>query len=234
MKKIGLICLVLVVILVFLKDFLVQSAICRVGSSVLGARVTIGSFSWNLITQKIHIRHLYVFNPPGFPHQPMVDIPAIDVDYDLVSLIKGQNHFPYIHVDLKELSLIKNTEGQLNVDALKVSQKPTQQSSQPSASSSSRPLSIDIMKLSLGRTVYVNYEGRPHQPSTKVFNLGFKEKTFKNITSVQQLSVVILTQAMAPAIKTAAIYGAAKILEAGFLPMGIASGLIHELSDRLK
>jgi hypothetical protein len=210
---------------------LIQCAISNVGSSVLGAQVEIGSFGWNFFTQKIQIRNLRVFNPPGFPHQPLIDIPTIDVDYDLPSLIKGDLHFPYIDVDIKEMVIIKNPQGHLNVDALKVSQKASgpPSSQAPSASQappSERPLSIDIMKLNLGRTVYIDY-AVANGPLVKVFDVGFKNKTFKNIRSVRQLSVVILTQGMGPAaIKTAAIYGVATILGASLMPVGMVAILI--------
>ncbi len=225
MKKIVIIFIAIIFLAAVFKDFLIQGAICKVGSSVLGAPVEIGSFGWNFFTQKIHIRSLRVFNPPGFPNQPLVDISAIDVDYDLSSLIKGHYHFPYIYVDLKEMVIVKNADGQLNVDALKVSQKPAGQNSPPS-SKDMRPLSIDLMKLSLGRTVYMDYT-HSSQPLVKVFDVGFKDKTFKNIKSVQQLSVLILTQGMGPAaIKTAAIYGVATILGASFLPVGMVAVLL--------
>lgn len=225
MKKIGIILIVVILSLVVFKDFFIQCAISQVGASVLGAPVKVGSFAWDLINQKIQIRDLRVFNPPGFPSQPLIDIPAVDVNYDLPSLMKGNLHFPYINVDLKEMVLVKNAQGQLNVDALKVSQKSTGQSSAQS-SQPMRPLSIDVMKLSLERTVYIDYT-HADQPIVKVFDVGFKDKTFKNIKSVQQLSIVILTQGMGPtAIKSAAIYGVATILGASFFPVGIVAVLI--------
>ncbi len=225
MKKIGIVLIAIILAVVIFKDFLIQCAISNVGSTVLGAPVEVGSFGWNFFTQKIHIRDLRVFNPPGFPHQPLIDIPAIDVDYDLPSLMKGNLYFPYINVDLKEMVIVKNAQGQLNVDALKVSQKTTGQSSSQ-APQAVRPLSIDVMKLSLGRTVYMDYSGT-NRPLVKVFNVGFKNKTFKNIKSVQQLSVVILTQGVgSAAIKTAAIYGVATILGASLMPVGMVAILI--------
>ncbi len=225
MKKISTIFLITIVAVVIFKDFLIQCAISNVGSAVLGAPVEVGSFSSNFFTQKIHIRHLRVLNPPGFPHQPLVDISAIDVDYDLPSLIKGKMHFPYINVDLKEMVIIKNMQGRLNVDALKVSQKP-QGPSPSQAPQAMRPFSIDVMKLNLERTVYIEYSPA-NRPLVKVFDVGFKNKTFKNIKSVRQLSIIILTQGMGPAaIKSAAIYGVATILGASLLPVGVVAVLI--------
>ena len=225
MKKIGIVFIVIVLSGIIFKDFLIQCAISNVGSAVLGAPVEVGSFGWNFFTQKIHIRDLRVFNPQGFPHQPLIDISAVDVDYDFASLIRGNLHFPYINVDLKEMVIVKNAQGQLNVDALKVSQKSTSQG--PSqAAPVMRPLSIDAMKLSLGRTIYEDYS-RTNQPLVRVFDVGFKNKTFKNIKSVQQLSIVIFTQGMGPAaIKSAAIYGVATVLGASLLPVGVVAILI--------
>ena len=231
MKKIVIVIIVIFLALIVLKDFIIQGAISHVGSNVLGAPVEIGSFGWNLFTQKIHIRNLRVLNPPGFPQRPLIDIPVIDVDYDLASLIKGNLHFPYINVDIKEMVVVKNKQGKLNVDALKFSQKSTVQSpSQPPQTV--RPLSIDVMKLSLERTVYMDYL-HTNQPLVKVYDVGFKNKTFKNIKSVQQLSIVILEQGMGPAaIKTAAIYGVATILGASFLPVGMVAVLIGKNSSQ--
>lgn len=93
---------------------------------------------------------------------------------------------------------------------------------------------IDVLKLSVGQVVYKDFSAG-HTPSVRSFDAGIKEKTYKNITSAQQLAVLVLTESMkATGIKGAGIYGAGAVLGIGFLPAGVAGILMAEDSARLE
>ncbi len=228
-KKIGIVAIAVIVVLSLLKDVVIKASICSIGSAVIGAPLKIGGFSWNIFTQRIRIKDLRLYNPPGFPNQPLVDISHIAVDYDGMSMLNGKLHFPYINVDLKETVIVKNKEGYLNVDALKVAQQKGDlkaEQANRSVKGEDRSLMIDVIKLNIERTVYLDFSNRD-KPVTKVFNVGLRDKTFKNIKSVHQLATVILVQGMGPAaIKGAAIYGAAAVLGVAFLPAGAVAMLV--------
>lgn len=230
-QKILIITGIVVVGLLIVKNQVIKTTITTVGSNVVGAPLKIKKFSLGLFTQKVRIKGFQVYNPKGFPREPFIDISEVSVDYDLPALIKGKLHLPLIVFDLKEMVVIKNKDGNLNVDSLKIAQEEArpaakQVKEQPQKKSQPMPFQIDVMKLNIGRVVYKDYS-KGEQPTILVYDVGLKDKTFKNITSVQQMAAMIMVQTMGPtAIKSAKMYAAATILGVGFLPAGVAGVLM--------
>ena len=227
-KKILIGIVVLFFILVLIKDQLIKSAVTLVSTQVLGAQVKIDGLSIGVFHQEVRVKGLKVYNPAGFPNEIMVDIPEISVDYDLASLMQGKLHLPLVVVDLKEMVVIKNKEGKLNVDSLKVVEK-KEAGAKEEPAAKVMPMQIDQATLNLGKVIVKDYSKAGAQPLIQAYDIGVKNKTFKNITSAQQFAALVLVQAMGPtALHNAAIYGAATFLGVGFLPAGIAGVILAE------
>src|SRR6185503_14879121 len=84
------------------KDFLMQSVITKFGSSMIGAPLKVGSFGLGIFSQKVRIKNMKLYNPPGFPDEPLIDIPEISVDADIPAFLKGSIHIPYAVIDVKQ------------------------------------------------------------------------------------------------------------------------------------
>ena len=235
MKKWQSILIVVAVALIGLgivKNILVQTAISAFGSKIVGAPIRIGVFSIGFITQKVHIRDLKLYNPPGFPNEPLVDFPEIRVDYDVFALLTGKIHLRLVIVNMKEMVVIRNKEGKLNVDSLKVVQehkaKAENKGPGPPAKkeSSEMAFQIDKMKLNIEKVIVKDYSQRD-QPFIQAYDLGLKDKTFENIDSIPQMITLIMVQALGPtAIKSAGLYAVATVLGVGFLPAGILGVIV--------
>lgn len=232
---IGLIIVVLVVFS-FVRDQIIKTAISLVGSNVLGARVEVGGFSLGIMTQSAKLRNFKIYNPGGFPPGILLDMPRISVDLNMLSMFKGKLHIQNAVVDLKEVDIVRNKDGALNVDALKVAQqekKPEKtEKPKPQKAGKVMPLQIDTLTLSIGSVLVKDYS-KGTEPTIEAYEVGIKDKTYKNITSVQQFMVLVLTEAMKPtAIRSAGIYGAATILGVAFLPAGVAGILTAKDSSQ--
>jgi len=225
MKKVRIILLAIIILLIALGVFkgpLIKSVVTLGVTQVMGTPVHIDSFAFGIFKPTVRIKGLKIYNPEKFPKEILIDIPEISVDYDLPTLIKGKLHLPLIVVNLKEMVVIKNKEGALNVDSLKVAQKKEEEPKQTKP----MPMQIDVLTLNISKVFYKDYS-QGDQPIVKGYDVGVKEKTYKNITSAQQLAALIMVEAMGPtAIKGAGIYGAATLLGVGFLPAGVAGILI--------
>ena len=222
MKKTLIVVAIVIVCLLALllaKDFIIKSAVSAVASKVTGAKVTIGWLSLGILKQSVRITDFKMYNPSGFTRNILLDMPELVVKYDLASLLKGKLHLPLVEVQLKEIGLEKNKEGKLNVDSLAVSQqkaggKPAKQ----------MPMQIDILNLGIGRLVSKDFSAGT-EPEIKVYDINFK-KSFKNITSAEQLALIILTEPMkAAGIKGATVYGAALLTGVGFIPITVFTTL---------
>lgn len=218
---------VVFVVLGVVKDFAIKAAVEAAASRLLGADVRIGGFSLGLLRQSMRVRAFKIGNPPGFPQGTMLDVTEVGVDYDLSALLSGKLHFPLVILNLNEMVVVKNPDGVLNVDALKVAgKKEAAPAGKPEKPSKPLSLKIDVLRLNVNRVVFKDYtQGK--EPLVQVFDVNLKDKTYTDIQSAQQLAALIMVEAMKPtAIKGAKIYGVATILGAGFLPAGIAGTLL--------
>lgn len=214
-----------------IKDLAIKSVVTMVVSSTTGAPVEIKGFSFHVIRQNIKISGFKIFNPKGFPKGVLIDIPKIEVSYNLGALLKKKIHLKEVVFDLKELVLIKNEDNVLNVDSLKVAQKESDKKEAEKAKPSKQmPIQIDVASLNLGRVILKDYTVK-EPPQVQVYDININ-KTYKNITSVQQLVALIVSEPMkAAGIKGAAIYGVSVLAGAGLLPVAVAATLVGKDSS---
>lgn len=224
--------IIIAAVLVFLfvigltKDLLLKSVVEVAASQVTGAPVRIGGFSLGLLKQSVRITDFILSNPSGFPQGTLLDIAEMKVAADLPALMKKQLHLKEVVFSLKEVVIIKNKEGKLNIDALKVAQKKEEKKPQKKEKRAEQmPFRIDVLKMRIGKVISKDISVEP--PKLEVFDAGYKETIYKNITSPEQLVVLVLSEsARHAAIKGAAIYGAASLAGVAFLPAGVAAVLI--------
>ncbi len=220
MKKILIVWGIIAVFLlgiVFLKDQIIKFVVTRVATQVVGAPVHMDSFSLNIFSSTVHISGFKIYNPSGFPQGILVSCSKINVIYDHVSLFKQKPHVLILEIDLKEMGLIKNKEGKLNVDSLIIVEKPK--------SSAPAPMQIDLLTLSIGKIVYKDYTVGT-EPNVRVYDIN-KHKSYKGVPSAQQLALLVLAEPMkAAAIKNAQIYGVAILAGVAILPVAVAATFI--------
>ncbi|MCK5580276.1 MAG: hypothetical protein KAJ18_03290 [Candidatus Omnitrophica bacterium] len=229
--------LVVVVVCVFalgvIKDVLIKTAVTVGAKQVLGTPVKIGKFHLGILTQKIYIKDFKMYQPEGFPEGVLIDIPEINIKCNVLALLKGKIHLPLIVFDLKEMVLVRNTEGALNLDALKIAEKEEEveepkdvsQEKKEKKTSKETAMQIDVMTLKIGKLVQKDYS-KGDQPVVSVMNID-KDKTYKDIKSAAQLARILLVETAGPAVlKGAKIYAATAILGVGFLPAGVVGVLI--------
>ncbi|MDD5653091.1 MAG: hypothetical protein PHT31_02875, partial [Candidatus Omnitrophica bacterium] len=189
-------------------------------SNITGAKAHIGSFSLGLLNQRVKINDFKIFNPAGFPKGVLLDIGKIHVNYDLPGILKGKLHLPEVKVDLKEVVVIKDKEGKLNVDSLKVAKKEGAKETKPAKA---MEMAIDTLDLSIGKVILKDYSRGEGRLWVEVYDIGIQNRVYKNITSAQQFISLILVESMKPtAIKSAAIYGAASLAGMSLFPLTAA------------
>ncbi len=215
-------------VLAILKDQVIKTTVAAAASSVLGTKVSIDGFSLGIVKQSVRIKGFKIYNPSGFPSGLLLNMEEVSVNYDLPALLGGKLHIPMAVIDLQEMVVVKNKEGKLNVDALKVTEKAAEKPSpaQPEKPAKQMPMQIDVITLNIGRVIFKDYsKGEP--PVIQAYDVQIKDKTYKNISSAQQFAVLVLVEAMKPtAIKSAQAYAAATILGVGFLPAGVAGAIL--------
>ncbi len=217
-RKIKLLILAIVIIVVFapIRDFVIKSVLGTAIGAVTGAPVEIGGLSSSIVMQSVKITDFKMYNPKGFPKEDiLVDIPKIAVAVDVGALFSGKTHVKKIDFELKEVGMIKNKEGRLNVDSLKIAGEKKDETNKPAKAMS---IKIDVANLAIGKIVSKDYsvEGAP---LIKVYDVNLK-KSYKNITSVQELVILIITEPLkAAGIHGLKVYAASMLTGAAVLPV---------------
>jgi hypothetical protein len=92
------------------------------------------------------------------------------------------------------------------------------------------PMRIDTLNLKIGKIVSKDYTASG-EPLINVNDVNI-QKTYKNITSINQLILLILTEPMKSAgIKGAKIYGLAALTGVGFVPIAVGSTIFGKASN---
>lgn len=212
------------IVLSMLVNFAARTAITWGGSRLLGTYVSLKGCSVGMLTQRLTLRHLRIEQPKGFEGEPLLEAPTASVRINLWELWHGRWHLREVVLDVDRIVLLKNREGRLNVDALKVineSSASTANAKSPAVGAGPVRLPgfrIDRLRLRIGRVIVRDAQ----QGDLKVYEAVIREKIFTNLSSPQQLVVVVLAHAMGPtALKGAGLSAAAALYGAGLLPAGV-------------
>ncbi len=126
--------MVIVGIAVFLYnsiDSIVESAIEKHGSRVLGTRVSVGSVDISLKSGRGTIRNVSVENPEGFSSGDMFKLDEITVDIDVKSLNRDPITIDEVTISAPAVRVEMNEQAQTNVGAVKSAADKYQSASVP-------------------------------------------------------------------------------------------------------
>lgn len=215
-------------VLSFARDAIIRSAVSLTASAITGTRVEIKGFSLSVISQTARISGFRMYNPAGFSRGILLDLPKVYVQFDVFSFLQGKLHLYRLDINLQEIGLEKNSAGKLNVDSLKIAEAQKQEG-QPSAKARKPekplPIALDLVNLTMGRVVFKDYSAGK-EPVIHVYDINLK-KSYKHITSAQQLTALIITEPLKHAgIKGAAIYGVAALGGVAILPVAVAATFV--------
>ncbi|MCX7661638.1 MAG: hypothetical protein N2Z79_03020, partial [Candidatus Omnitrophica bacterium] len=222
-KKVIILILVIILGLCLARDFILKSLIGTIATNVVGAPVRIGGFSLGIIKQSVKISNFRIYNPQGFPREVLVDIPKMAVAWDLGAILKGKIYLKSVDFELKEVNLVKNKEGKLNVDSLKIAEekKPATQEKKAVKTKKEMAIQIDLLNLAMGRIVNKDYSPEG-PPIIKVYDINLN-KSYKNITSVQQLALLIISEPLkAAGIQGLKVYAVSMLTGVAVLPVAAA------------
>lgn len=199
-KKLMIAIGVVVVILALglIKDAVVKVSVEKGVEIVTGLKMSIHSFNVGIFRTAVNIRGLKLYNPAGFKDRVMLDMPQIYVRYDLPAIFGGTIHLPEARLNMKELVVVKNEKGELNLNSLKVvsAQKKGQTKKPEEAGSAGKApnIKIDILKLKIDRAIYKDYS-KGGEPNIKEFNVNIDE-TYTNIDDLNALVGLIVVKAL--------------------------------------
>jgi hypothetical protein len=207
MKKVLKICAVIAIVFLALnlvKNLVIQSIL---GSALSGAAhvpVSIGNTDAKIIASSIRLKNITVKNPKEFSDRQMIDMPQIYIDFDPAALFKGVAHFQEVRLDLKEVVVVKNRDGKVNIDAVKPTEDEKKKQKEevarkketkPKEKQKAPKLQIDKLYLSIGRVLYKDYSGGG-EPKIQTFDVNIKERLYTNIQNPSGVVSLIMLEVL--------------------------------------
>ena len=168
-----------VIVLVIARNSIVKTAIIKGVEAAAGVEVKIQDVDIGLFNSYATIKYLKVYNPAQFSDRLMADIPQIYLDYDLAGFLKNKVHFKKLKIEIKELSVVMNEKGKLNINSLAVL-LPKPNGTKPPE------VKIDVLILKIGKVVskgYLTVIGA----KTMEFALNLDE-TFNDVTNPSKVA----------------------------------------------
>jgi len=201
MNKIVKTLIVVVAVLAVLtvaKNGITQAVMTSAISGAAHVPTHIGSVNLSLLKASIRVKDLKLSNPSGFPEKLMLHIPQIFIDFNPGALFKGKAHFEEVRLELRDLVVIKNKEGKVNVDTVKPTpgQKKESQEKAKDASRGKPPkLHIDKLVISIGRVTYKDYSAGG-EPVVQNFDINIQDRVYENITDPTQVVSLLMFEAL--------------------------------------
>ena len=187
--------LVALLVVLMAKDMIIKASVESGVAHVTGLKLDIRYLNVGIFRTAVSIKGLRVFNPRQFTDRVMVDMPETYVDYDLPAILGGKVHLRDLRINLKEFVVVKDKNGELNLNSLKVVAAKKKGAEAPEAQGGNMPtIMIDNLELKIGKVIYKDYSSGS-TPSVKEFNVNLDER-YTNIDNPYALVSIIVVKAL--------------------------------------
>jgi uncharacterized protein involved in outer membrane biogenesis len=197
LKNIFLVIIILIAVSLLAHNLIIKKGLETGVKAVTGLDLTIGKVDVGILKTSAKIEDLKIYNPSNFKDRLMLDLPILYVDYSLGALLKKEIYLPQATLHLKEFAIIKNAQGELNIDSL----KPVKKAEAPAAEKKEKTkkelpkLKIDLLKLKIDKVVYKDYSQSVDDPRTITFDIGIDQE-YRDIENTKALAGLIISQAI--------------------------------------
>jgi len=189
MKKIWITLLVIfglvLAVIIFNRNIIARFIIVNGIKKTSGLNVEIGRL--NIGLPSVEISGLKIHNPPGFKGPVLADIRKIYFDFNLPAFFKNKVYILKFEIEVKELNIILNEKGKLNVNSLALLVPKPGKGKPPE-------IKIDQLKVKIDKVVYKGYFPAMGAQSME-FNPNINE-TFHNVTDPAKVTSEILQKVL--------------------------------------
>ncbi len=195
-KNIVIAIIIFFVVLVMFKNKIVEISTERICTHILGVKLDIETMKVGIIRPVIDIRGLKVYNPKGYPEKLMIDVSTIYIVHDFSSfLMEGRIYIDELNFDLKEFNIIKNENGEININSLNPIKDKADGATLEKESKGKVPdIEIKVLHLKAGDVYYKDYSnGSP--PKVQRFKINLQEK-YENISDPYTLVRLIISRSL--------------------------------------
>ena len=194
-KFIAFLALIFIILLILLaRDFFVKTIFGRTIEGLSGLKISADSVDVSVFNTSVRCRGMVILNPPSFPDKVMARINRLYVDYDFTSGFRGEIHIKDMVFDVGLVNVIKNKEGENNLNSLKIVDALKNINKEQKANNVMPRIRIDRLRLKGGKVVYKDYTKAPY-PAVTEFEVRVDEE-YRNITNPYELVSLIVSSSL--------------------------------------
>jgi hypothetical protein len=189
----GIVFLTLVILLavsfVIIKHLKIKEIVEKQIVQSLGINVAIERIEFSPLLAHVWVSGITIHNPSGFEENELAYIDAIHFVFDPIEIITGKKPNIYLlGLDLKRLNIIKNKEGQVNIEEINPLKN------QDAVLLDKTPFYFDLLVLSVGTVRLADYSG----PNKKehIYPIGIENAMFVNLQDEQDVVRMIVSKAI--------------------------------------
>ena len=196
----------LVVLLVALylgRNFIARKAVEIGTEKVTGFPLEIGSVDLGILSGTLEVNNLKLMNPPAFHGGTFVDLPHFKVDYRTLSMLSGTPHLNEVDVNVEQVVLVKNEQGETNANALQAKVTPAEQPAKggtETKAASRTKYQVDLVKVHVG-TVIKRVYGKGQPADTKI-TLN-KDIEIKDVNDSSSITALVMQATLGPVAEVA-------------------------------
>jgi hypothetical protein len=198
MKKVMVFLAVVVLVffvLVLARNVIIKTTVESGVSLVTGLHLSIKKINVGIMKTALKIDGLKIYNPKGYEEKIMLDMPVVYVDYALKDILKGKMHLTYVIINLREFNVVKNKNGEVNLNSLKVIQEGQKKETKPAVKKTGKApeFQLDNLELKVGKITFKDYS-KGAEPSVNSFEFNLDEK-HQNIKHPELIIALIVQKA---------------------------------------
>lgn len=197
---VGGIVLILLVVLLSL-DLMIKSGVELGVRRSLGLELKIDNLDVSLLDTAIRIEGMTLGNPDGFEGESLAKIPLIHVDYELGPLFSNKMHCSVIELNVEEVAVIMNKNGEVNLNRLKAiidemcNEQPGTKSEEKPKEEAAYEIKVDKLYLTLGSVRFMDLA----KGKERNFDLGLNREEFTDLQSVEEIVKVVVVRTVTAA-----------------------------------
>jgi len=177
--------LLLAVLAVLLKDIIAKSLAEKNLRDNTGMDAQIAKLEIGLATPTVNLEGLKLYNPADFGGGTFLEMPQLRIEYVPGDIRGGKLHFKTVRLNLSEVHIVKNKNGQTNIELI---QKEAKKKTAGQKGKSDMPGvdfgGIDTLYLTVGK-IRITDESNPKH--NEVIDVGVKEEVGRNLKTELEL-----------------------------------------------
>jgi uncharacterized protein involved in outer membrane biogenesis len=196
-RKILILALFVAVIISFIywKNVIAGIVIERIVKSITGCRLTVESVDISFLKTKAEMQELLILNPKDFPDRIMFDAPLVYIDFNIPALFKRKIHLKEVTLDIREVAIVKDARGNLNLNSLKVVKaEKTGKEPEDIGPRKAPEMRIDKFILKIKKVSYKDYTKGP-SPRAMEFTINVNE-SFTGVNDLYDLTNIVVVKAV--------------------------------------